>query len=39
VTEVGRRYRVEDGELRYELDMATESVARTFHVRATLGRV
>ena len=36
VTEIERRYRVEDGSLAYELDMATEGVARTFHVRATL---
>ena len=38
VTEVGRRYRMEGDELSYELDMALESVARTFHVRATLSR-
>ena len=36
VTEIERRYRLEDGSLTYELDMATEGVARTFHVRATL---
>jgi hypothetical protein len=39
VTEIERRYRLVDGTLSYELDMATEGVARTFHVRATLGRV
>jgi hypothetical protein len=39
VTEIGRRYRVERGGLSYELDMAMEGVARTFHVRATLARV
>jgi THAP4-like, heme-binding beta-barrel domain len=36
VTEIERRYRLDDGRLSYELDMATEGVARTFHVRATL---
>ena len=36
VTEIERRYRpVEDDLLSYELDMAMEGVARTFHVRAT----
>jgi nitrobindin-like protein len=39
VTEIERRYRLEGERLSYELDMATEGVARTFHVRATLGRV
>jgi hypothetical protein len=39
VTEIERRYRVQDGTLAYELDMATADVARTFHVRATLARV
>jgi THAP4-like, heme-binding beta-barrel domain len=38
VTEVERRYRMEGEELSYELDMAMEGVARTFHVRATLAR-
>jgi hypothetical protein len=38
VTEIERRYRLEGDDLSYELDMATEGVARTFHVRATLGR-
>lgn len=38
VTEIERRYRLEDGRLSYELDMAMEGVARTFHVRATLER-
>lgn len=36
VTEIERRYQLDDGSLAYELDMATEDVARTFHVRATL---
>lgn len=36
VTEIERRYRREDDRLSYELDMALEGVARTFHVRATL---
>ena len=39
VTEIERRYQLVDGALAYELDMATEGVARTFHVRATLTRV
>ena len=39
VTEIERRYRRDDDRLSYELDMALESVARTFHVRATLGRL
>lgn len=39
VTEIERRYRLVDGALAYELDMATEGVARTFHVRATLTKV
>ena len=39
VTEVARRYRREVDLLSYELDMAMEGVARTFHVRATLRRV
>lgn len=39
VTEIERRYRLEDGALSYELDMAMEHVARTFHVRAILTRV
>jgi hypothetical protein len=38
VTEVERRYRLEGDELSYELDMAMEDVARTFHVRAALAR-
>ena len=38
VTEVERRYRMDGDELSYELDMALEGVARTFHVRATLSR-
>jgi THAP4-like, heme-binding beta-barrel domain len=39
VTEIERRYRLEDGALAYELDMATDGVARTFHVRGALTRV
>jgi hypothetical protein len=39
VTEIERRYRLVDGALEYELDMATDEVARTFHVRATLTKV
>ena len=39
VTEIERRYQMEGGRLSYELDMAMEGVARTFHVRATLARV
>jgi hypothetical protein len=39
VTEIDRRYRLVDGALEYELDMATDEVARTFHVRATLTKV
>ena len=39
VTEIERRYRLIDGSLAYELDMATEGVSRTFHVRATLTRI
>lgn len=39
VTEIERRYRVEGDGLAYELDMAMEGVARTFHVRAALARV
>jgi hypothetical protein len=38
VTEVERRYRLVGDDLSYELDMALEGVARTFHVRATLSR-
>jgi hypothetical protein len=38
VTEIERRYHMEGGRLSYELDMAMEGVARTFHVRATLAR-
>jgi len=38
VTEIGRRYRLVGERLAYELDMATDGVARTFHVRATLAR-
>ena len=38
VTEVERRYRMEGDGLSYELKMAMEGVARTFHVRATLSR-
>jgi hypothetical protein len=38
VTEIERRYRLEGDALSYELDMAMEGVARTFHVRATLGK-
>jgi hypothetical protein len=38
VTEIERRYRTEGDGLSYELDMAMEGVARTFHVRATLAR-
>jgi hypothetical protein len=39
VTEIERRYRRDDDRLSYELDMALEGVTRTFHVRATLGRL
>ena len=39
VTEIERRYRLVGEDLAYELDMAMEGVARTFHVRATLPRV
>jgi hypothetical protein len=39
VTEIERRYRLDGNALSYELDMAMEGVARTFHVRATLGKV
>jgi hypothetical protein len=39
VTEIERRYRLVDGALEYELDMATDEVARTFHIRATLTKV
>ena len=39
VTEIERRYQLEGGRLSYELEMAMEGVARTFHVRATLARV
>jgi hypothetical protein len=38
VTEIVRRYRREGERLSYEVDMAMDGVARTFHVRATLGR-
>jgi hypothetical protein len=38
VTEIERRYHMEGSRLSYELDMAMEAVARTFHVRATLSR-
>ena len=38
VTEIERRYRMDGRRLSYELDMAMEGVARTFHVRATLAR-
>jgi hypothetical protein len=38
VTEIERRYRLEGDALSYELDMAMDGVARTFHVRATLGK-
>ena len=39
VTEIERRYRMEGDSLTYELEMAMEGLARTFHVRATLPRV
>jgi nitrobindin-like protein len=39
VTEIERRYQLEGGRLSYELEMAMEGVARTFHVRATLAKV
>ncbi len=39
VTEIERRYRMEGDDLTYELGMAMEGVARTFHVRARLPRV
>lgn len=39
VTQIQRRYRMDDRRLTYELDMAMDGVARTFHVRATLRRV
>ena len=38
VTEIERRYHMEGDRLSYELDMAMEGVARTFHVRATLAK-
>jgi hypothetical protein len=38
VTEIERRYRMVGDDLSYELEMAMEGVARTFHVRATLPR-
>jgi THAP4-like, heme-binding beta-barrel domain len=38
VTEIERRYGIVDGSLAYDLEMATEGMARTFHVRATLTR-
>jgi hypothetical protein len=38
VTEIERRYRMVGDHLSYELEMAMEGVARTFHVRATLPR-
>jgi hypothetical protein len=38
VTEIERRYHMEGDRLSYELHMAMEGVARTFHVRATLAR-
>jgi hypothetical protein len=38
VTEIVRRYRREGERLSYEVDMAMDGVARTFHVRANLGR-
>jgi hypothetical protein len=38
VTEIERRYRMRGDDLSYQLDMAMEGVARTFHVRATLAR-
>lgn len=39
VTEIERRYRLDGDDLSYELDMATDDVARTFHVRASLRKV
>jgi hypothetical protein len=39
VTEIERLYRLEGDALAYELDMATEGVVRTFHVRARLEKV
>jgi hypothetical protein len=39
VTEVPRRYRREGDDLSNELDMATDGVARTAHIRATLRQV
>lgn len=39
VREIERRYRLDGDRLTYELDMATDGVARTFHVRASLERV
>ena len=38
VTRLVRRYRVEDGTLHYELDMAMESTPLNFHVRSALRR-
>jgi hypothetical protein len=38
VTQIERRYHMEGSGLSYELDMAIEAGARTFHVRATLSR-
>lgn len=39
VTEIERRYRVEGDRLSYEVEMASEGIARTFHVRATLAKL
>lgn len=38
VTEIQRRYRLVGEDLTYELEMAMEGIARSFHVRATLPR-
>ena len=38
VSEIERRYELVDGALAYEVEMATDGVAKTFHVRATLTR-
>jgi hypothetical protein len=39
VTAIARRYAVDDDVLTYELDMATDEVPLTFHVRSSLRRV
>ena len=38
VTEIDRTYDVSDGQLTYDVEMATEGVDKTFHIRAALTR-